>query len=311
MNKLDFEINYETNHFNKFPHDVFSDEEKKLYEEIKKLKKELKDEVIILAHHYQRKWIGDLGDFIGDSFQLSREAASRKEFKKIIFAGVHFMAESADILSDDDQVVYLPNVQAGCPMADMTSIGDLEFAWKELNSMLSHKEKIIPITYMNSSARVKAFCGKHDGIVCTSSNAKKIFKWALNTGDKILFMPDKNLGVNTANSLGIDKDEQLIYDLKKENGGASVKSLKKSKVILWNGYCHVHEFFNLDMVRKIKEKYPKYKLVVHPESNPEVIELADSIGSTKHICDYVEKTSPGDVIVIGTEINSLSFISTV
>jgi len=298
-----FKIDYNTNHFNEFPHDIFTKEEKELYLKIKAKKEELGNDLVILAHHYQSKWITELGDFVGDSFQLSKEAAERKDAKKIIFAGVHFMAESADILSDDSQKVYLPNVKAGCPMADMTTIEDLEFAWKEIADNLDG-EKIIPITYMNSTAAIKAFCGRNGGAVCTSSNADKIFKWAFTQGDKIMFMPDMNLGTNTANKLKIPKDEQIIYDLSKKNGGATKEQLKKAKVISWNGYCHVHKFFNAQMVQNLKDKFgDNYKLVVHPEANPEIIEMADSVGSTKHIVDYIKSSKPGDVIAVGTEIN--------
>jgi len=297
-----FDINYDSNHFNDFPHDIFTNEEKELYLKIKKRKEELGDDLVILAHHYQSKWITELGDFVGDSFQLSKEAAERKDAKKIIFAGVHFMAESADILSDNSQKVYLPNVKAGCPMADMTSMKDLDFAWEELHNNLKG-ETIIPITYMNSTADVKAFCGAHGGAVCTSSNADRIFEWALKKGDKIMFMPDMNLGMNTANRLGIPKTEQIIYDLGLDNGGHSQEAIKKAKVILWNGYCHVHKFFSVEMIKKLKEKFDHYKLVVHPEANPEIVDMADSVGSTKHIVDYVKASNPGDVIVIGTEIN--------
>ena len=297
-----FEINYQNNHFNEFPHDIFTEEEKDLYYKIKKRKEELGDNLVILAHHYQNKWITELGDFIGDSFQLSKEASKMKQAEKIIFAGVHFMAESADILSAENQKVYLPNMKAGCPMAEMTSLKDLEFAWEELHKNLNG-EKIIPITYMNSTAEVKAFCGAHGGAVCTSSNADKIFKWALKEGDKILFMPDMNLGRNTADKLKIPRNEQILYDLGKENGGHRQKDIKNAKVILWNGYCHVHKFFTLDMVKKLKEKYDNYKLIVHPEASPEIVANADGVGSTKYIVDFVKNSFPGDTIIIATEIN--------
>ena len=297
-----FEIDYNTNHFNEFPHDIFTNEEKDLYLKIKKRKEELGDKLVILAHHYQSKWITELGDFVGDSFQLSKEASMMKNAEKIIFAGVHFMAESADILSSDKQKVYLPNIKAGCPMADMTSLQDLEFAWEEIHKNLNG-EKIIPITYMNSTAEVKAFCGAHGGAVCTSSNADKIFEWAFTVGDKVMFMPDKNLGMNTANKLGIPKNEQVLYDLSKENGGHTKEDIKNSKVILWNGYCHVHKFFSVEMVKNLKEKYDDYKLIVHPEASPDIVALADGIGSTKYIVDYVKASKPGDTIIIGTEIN--------
>ncbi|MBN2693824.1 quinolinate synthase NadA [bacterium] len=304
MNRKDFynyEIDFKTNNFNSFPHDIVSENELKLVNEILERKKSLNGDVVILSHHYQSKWIADIGDFVGDSFELSAKI-SKIDAKKIIFAGVHFMAESADILSREDQTIYLPNTLAGCPMADMATIGELENVWSQLTEVLPNK-KIVPITYMNSTAEIKSFCGEHNGAVCTSSNAESVLKWAYSVGDVVLFLPDKNLGRNTATKMGIPQSEQIIYDFNEALGGHSESDIQKAKIILWNGFCHVHTYFAPDMVKSLKESGKKVTLLVHPESNPDVIALADGVGSTKYITEYIEKSELDETIVVGTEIN--------
>lgn len=296
----DFTIDFHAENYNQFPHDQITPEERILLEKIKERKKELGDSVTILAHHYQRRWIVELGDFIGDSFQLSREA-SRQKSEKIIFAGVHFMAESAAILAQNNQKVYLPNHQAGCPMADMATLSEVETVWDTLTEVIS--DTIIPITYMNSSAEIKAFCGKHGGIVCTSSNAKAAFKWAFNRGERVLFIPDQNLGQNSALELGIPANKQVIYDPNKLFGGYSREHLSDAKVIHWKGYCHVHRFFKPEMITDLRAKHPNAIVIVHPECDPDVVAGADLSGSTKLIVEQIEKSKPGDTLIIGTEIN--------
>jgi len=245
MDKKDFynyQIDFKTNNFNNFPHDSTSEEELKLVKEILERKKSLNGEVVILSHHYQSKWIADIGDFVGDSFELSAKI-SKIEAKKIIFAGVHFMAVSADILSRDDQTIFLPNSLAGCPMADMATIGELQNVWSQLLEVIPNK-KIVPITYMNSTAEIKAFCGEHGGSVCTSSNAESVLKWAFSVGDVVLFLPDKNLGRNTATKMGIPQNEQIIYDFNEPLGGHSETDIQKANIVIWNRFCHVHTYFS-------------------------------------------------------------------
>jgi quinolinate synthase len=277
-------------------------ETQELINRIKAKKKEFGKALVILTHHYQRKDIVDLGDFCGDSFALSAKAAKDKNAQYIVFCGVHFMAESAAILAQTHQVVQIPDSDAGCWMADMADSVLLEKAWTEITGIVK-KEKIIPLVYMNSDAHIKAHCGQNNGIICTSSNAPKAFEWAYKRGEKIFFFPDEHLGRNTGNSLGIPKDEMIVWDPAKPLGGNSQESIKKAKVILWKGYCLVHTRFTTDQIIQMKEKYPDAKVVVHPECTEDVVGLADAVGSTSFIVNYVENADKGSVIVIGTEIN--------
>lgn len=301
MDLFNYEIDLKSKDFNKFPHDFITKNDEKLLEQIKIRKEELKDELVILVHHYQSKWITELADFVGDSFELSKHA-SNQNANKIIFAGVHFMAESADILAKDYQTVYLPNLKAGCPMADMATIGEVESVWEQLINFID-EEKLIPVCYMNSTAEIKAFCGKHNGIVCTSSNAMKVFEWAFKRGEKLLFLPDKNLGGNTADKYGIPQSEQLIFNVNEYLGGFTEEQIKSAKVILWNGFCHVHTHFSPEMVEQIKKGNQNVKIIVHPEVNKDIIKVADEVGSTKYIVEYIKNSKPGDTIIVGTEIN--------
>lgn len=277
-----------------------SDDE--LTSRIRKKKEESGERLVILTHHYQRKEVVALGDYVGDSYALSK-IASGLDAEIIAFCGVHFMAEAAEILSKDDQKVYLPNPLAGCPMADMAGITNVMHAWDQLKELLPDM-KIIPIAYMNTAADLKAFCGRNDGLICTSSNATGAFNWGLERGEKIFFYPDEHLGKNTANKLGFAEDEVAVWDFRMRRlGGNSPEKIKMAKVIIWKGYCHVHTTFTPEHVHRMREKFPDVKVVVHPECPEEVVKLADADGSTAFIVKYVEGAEPGAVIAIGTEIN--------
>lgn len=265
-------------------------------------KREYGDRLLILTHHYQRIEIVAFNDFLGDSYTLAKEASRQKNAEHIIFCGVRFMAEAADILTAPNQNVYLANPTAGCPMADMAAMDDVSESWQYIESALG-KDKVIPISYMNSSAELKAFTGKNGGLICTSSNAAGAFDYCLNRGKKPFFFPDQHLGRNTANSKGIAKDQIVMYDHKMENGGLSVADIRRARVILWSGYCHVHTNFTPEHIRKIRREYPEAKIVVHPECIEDVANMADSVGSTAHIVKFVEQAPAGSIIAIGTEIN--------
>ena len=277
-------------------------DEKYFIEQIQAIKEALGEELIILTHHYQRKEIVDVGDYRGDSFGLSKTAAEDKAARFIVFCGVHFMAESAEILSQPHQTVQIPDQGAGCPMADMADIHNVERAWEDVAS-ITGEDAIMPIAYMNSDALIKAFCGRHGGTVCTSSNALAAFGWGFGRREKIFFFPDKHLGYNTGNQMGIQPDEMIVWNPNKPLGGNAQESIKKAKVILWDGHCHVHTRFRVEHVMKMRKEYPEARIVVHPECTREVVELADAVGSTSFIVKYVENAPAGATVVIGTEIN--------
>ena len=283
-------------------------DEKYFIEQIQAIKEALGEELIILTHHYQRKEIVDVGDYRGDSFGLSKTAAEDKAARFIVFCGVHFMAESADILSQPHQTVQIPDQDAGCPMADMADIHNVERTWKDVAS-ITGEDAIMPIAYMNSDARIKAFCGRHGGAVCTSSNALAAFGWGFGRREKIFFFPDKHLGCNTGNQMGIQPDEMIVWDPEKPLGGNTKENIKKAKVILWDGYCNVHTRFRVDHVLKMRKEYPEARIVVHPECTREVVELADEAGSTSFIVKYVENAPPDTTIIVGTEINLINRLS--
>ncbi|MBD3218902.1 MAG: quinolinate synthase NadA [candidate division Zixibacteria bacterium] len=288
--------------FNPIPANYRKMSDDELTERINQKKRELGEKLVILTHHYQRRKIVALGDYKGDSYALSKIAAGL-DAEIIAFCGVHFMAEAAEILSSDDQTVYLPNPLAGCPMADMAAIANVMYAWDQLKELVPDS-KIIPIAYMNTAADLKAFCGKHDGLVCTSSNAPGAFEWGFERGDKIFFYPDEHLGRNTANKLGIARDQIAVWDFRKRKlGGNSPDKIKNAKVIIWKGYCHVHTTFTPDHVRMMRERFPDVRIVVHPECPEQVVELADANGSTAFIVKYVDEAPSGSTIAIGTEIN--------
>ena len=266
------------------------------------IKEALGEKLIILTHHYQRKEIVDLGDYRGDSFGLSQKAAADEVAEFIVFCGVHFMAESAEILSQPHQTVQLPDIEAGCWMADMADMIIVERAWEEATAITGDKS-IVPIVYMNADAEIKAFCGRNGGLVCTSSNAPAAFKWGFEQRDKLFFFPDQHLGRNTANQMGFRADEMIVWQPSKPLGGNTEAEIKSAKVILWDGYCLVHTRFQIDHVKKMRQTHPDAQIVVHPECTQEVVQLADAVGSTSFIVKFVENASPGTTIIIGTEVN--------
>jgi quinolinate synthase len=277
-------------------------DDKKIIDGIQAIKDHLGKELLILTHHYQRKEIVALGDYQGDSFGLSQKAAEDKDARYIIFCGVHFMAESAEILSKAHQTVQIPETEAGCWMADMADNDAVVKAWTELTSVAG-PESIMPIVYMNSDADLKAFCGIKGGTVCTSSNAPDAFNWAFSQREKVFFFPDQHLGRNTGNRLGISPNEMIVWNPKKPLGGNTPADIKRAKVILWDGYCLVHTRFQVEHVRQMRKEFPEAKIVVHPECTQEVVALADAVGSTSFIVKYVKQAPPDTTIIIGTEIN--------
>jgi quinolinate synthase len=259
----------------------------------------------ILTHHYQRVEVVEQGDHLGDSYGLSKIAARQKEAEVIVFCGVHFMAESADILTSDHQTVYLPNPLAGCPMADMAEMADVMAAWEDLKAF-GAEERIMPVSYMNTAAGLKAFTGRYGGLICTSSNAHKALQYGFERREKVFFFPDENLGLNTGHRLGLKPDEMVIWDFSREMGGLTAEQIEKAKLILWKGHCHVHTNFTVEHVHEMRERYPDIKIVVHPECKPEVVALADGSGSTSFIVKYCEEAPAGSTIAIGTEINLIN-----
>jgi len=260
---------------------------------------ELGDDVVILGHNYQRREIVEHADFVGDSYQLSKEAANA-DADYVIFGGVTFMAESADIITDDSQSVILPSMEASCPMAGMAEALQVDAAWAEITGA-APDEEIIPITYMNSYADLKAFCAEQGGLVCTSSNAHKAFEYAFEKGDKVLFLPDKHLGENTAHRLGME-DEIAEWD-PWDPEGKEAEEVVENDIVLWDGYCQVHERFSESHIEDLRDRRPDANVVVHPECRREVVEAADVVGSTSTICETVENAEPGDAWAIGTEIH--------
>ena len=268
--------------------------------ELKQLKKELKEKVIILGHHYQQNDVISFADFTGDSLALAKEA-SNTDKPYIVFCGVHFMAETADMLTKPSQQVILPDLNAGCSMADMANNEDIEKAWSYFKQATD--EKIIPITYINCDAKLKEFVGREDGAICTSSNAEEIIKWAFDRGDKLLFFPDQHLGRNTCSKMGISLDEMIVYNPNMQNGGVTAKQVKKAKVILWHGYCSVHQGFTVEQITKLKKESPETNVIVHPECSYDVFNAADDAGSTSYIIEKIEKAPAGASFAVGTEIN--------
>ena len=275
-----------------------------LYPRIRAAKEKLGKRAVILGHHYQREDIIQFADFKGDSFMLSQNAARQKNADYIVFCGVHFMAETADILSGPRQQVVLPNINAGCSMADMAPTEDALDAWDELSEVVG--SGLIPVTYMNSTAAIKAMCGRNGGIVCTSSNAAAVFRWAFERGEKVLFLPDQHLGRNTGVKVGVPLDEMAVWNPFKTLGGLSRSQIQKARVILWQGHCAVHTRFTVAQIAEVRRRYPNVKVVVHPECTREVVEAADMDGSTEFIVRTVTQAPPGSVIAIGTEINLVS-----
>ncbi len=264
-------------------------------------KAELGSRAFVLGHHYQRDEVIQFADFQGDSYKLSQQAASRTEADYTLFCGVHFMAESADILGAPHQKVILPNLEAGCSMADMAKPEDVEVAWSALARL--GIEGVVPITYMNSAAALKAFCGRNGGIVCTSSNAARVYDWALARGERIFFFPDEHLGRNTAVRKGIGLDEMVVWDPFQPLGGNTPEALRDARVILWKGYCSVHARFSTEQIAHAREAHPDVNVIVHPECRLEVVQAADLDGSTEFIIDTIRDAPAGTTWAVGTEIN--------
>ncbi|MFH1874540.1 MAG: quinolinate synthase NadA [Pseudomonadota bacterium] len=276
-----------------------------LKKRIQQTRDKLRKKLFILAHYYQSDEMVDFSDAQGDSFALASQGAQNKEAQYIVFCGVRFMAEASATLARKGQRVFMPDTDAGCPLADCADIDQVEQAWQALQEV-GVAQDVIPITYMNSSSELKAFCGKNGGLVCTSSNAPKAFDWALKQKPKIFFFPDEHLGRNTANAKNIAKSETVVWDPLKEQGGLSRNDLQSAKVILWKGFCHVHTFFNLEHIKQMREKYPGCKIAVHPECPQEVVQAADGNGSTAYLKKFVEEDNSGKTLVIGTEINMVA-----
>ena len=259
--------------------------------------------LVILGHHYQRDEVIKFADFTGDSFKLSQLAAAQTSAEYVLFCGVHFMAESADILTPETVRVMLPNIAAGCSMADMADPDDVYAAWDEISEALDGAATVIPVTYMNSTASLKSFVGERNGIVCTSSNAGKTFAWAFERGDKILFFPDQHLGRNTGYQMGIPLDEMALWNWRMPHGGLTPEQIRKAKVILWQGHCSTHQRFSVEQIEKARREHPGVKVIVHPETRWEVVQAADAWGSTEVIIKAVTEAPAGSVWAVGTEIN--------
>jgi quinolinate synthase len=270
-------------------------------ERIRAARAHLGSTTILLGHHYQRDEVIRFADFTGDSYKLSRIAAET-DAKYIVFCGVHFMAESADVLGSSDQQVILPDLNAGCSMADMAEISQVEACWEAL-SRLGLADEFLPLTYMNSTAAIKAFCGEHGGLVCTSSNARAAFEWAFARRKRILFLPDQHLGRNTGYAMGIPLDEMAVWDPWGLQGGQTRQSLDASRILLWKGHCAVHQRFLPGHVDKVRAKYPGIKVIVHPECRWEVCRKADALGSTERLIALVEQAPEGQMFAVGTEIH--------
>ena len=266
-------------------------------------REKLGKDVVLLGHHYQRDEVIRFADFTGDSYKLSKVAAET-DAKYMLFCGVHFMAETADVLARPWQQVILPDLNAGCSMADMAEIGQVEDCWDSLERAgLTADDGLIPLTYMNSAAAIKAFCGERGGLVCTSSNARGAFEWAFARAGKILFLPDQHLGRNTASAMGIPLSEMVVWDPYQINGGLSPDRLKAAKVILWKGHCSVHQRFLPEHVDRVRRDEPGMQVIVHPECRWEVCQKADDVGSTEHIIQAIERAPEGSSFAVGTEIH--------
>ncbi|WP_406460629.1 quinolinate synthase NadA [Streptomyces sp. NBC_01622] len=285
------------------PGDLPSPSDPDLVERARAAKEKLGDKVFVLGHHYQRDEVIQFADVTGDSFKLARDAAARPEAEYIVFCGVHFMAESADILTGDDQKVVLPDLAAGCSMADMATAEQVAECWDALTEA-GIAERVVPVSYMNSSADIKAFTGKHGGTICTSSNAQRALEWAFEQGEQVLFLPDQHLGRNTAvRDLGMSLDDCVVYNPHKPNGGLTVEQLRAAKMILWRGHCSVHGRFSLESVEDVRARIPGVNVLVHPECKNEVVAAADYVGSTEYIIKALEAAPAGSKWAIGTELN--------
>jgi quinolinate synthase len=272
-----------------------------LDERIWKAKKQLDKDLIIMGHHYQRDDVIKFADFRGDSLKLARIGAEQNEAKYIVFCGVHFMAETADTLSDEEQIVILPDLRAGCSMADMADIEEVEEAWEILKEQFG--DTIIPVTYVNSTAAIKAFVGKRGGTTCTSSNARQVLTWAFSQKKRILFLPDQHLGRNTAYGMGIPLEQMVVWNPIEAKFEEVKGDMNEVRIILWKGHCSVHQKFTPEQVRRVRDRDPEMKVIVHPECSFEVVQLADDAGSTDYIIKTIQAAPSGSKWAIGTEVN--------
>ena len=285
------------------PGDLPAASDPDLVERARRAKAALGDRVFVLGHHYQRDEVIQFADVTGDSFKLARDAAARPDAEYVVFCGVHFMAESADILTGPSQQVVLPDLAAGCSMADMARLAQVEDAWARLQEA-GVAETTVPITYMNSSADIKAFCGRNGGAVCTSSNAERALRWAFEQGEKVLFLPDQHLGRNTAVlELGLSLDDCVVIDPHRPGFGVTDEELRAATMLLWRGHCSVHGRFTAESVREVRERVPGINVLVHPECRHEVVLGADRVGSTEYIIRTLEAAPPGSAWAVGTELN--------
>lgn len=275
-----------------------------LRQRIAALKKKLGRDLCILGHYYQRSEVAEFADHEGDSFALAKAGAGA-DARWIVFCGVHFMAEASVVLARGGQRIFLPDLDAGCPMADMANISEVEDAWSAFESEGVAKD-FLPVVYMNSTAELKAFCGRKGGTVCTSSSAARAFDWAFRQGKKIFFFPDENLGRNTAHAFGVSENEIALWNPFEEPGKIELEKINKAHVVVWKGYCHVHTFFTPRHIEEARKKYPDCKVVVHPECDPKVVALSDGNGSTAFLKKIAEDAPPNSTVVIGTEINMVS-----
>ena len=280
-----------------------------LAERIRAAKAALGDRVAVMGHFYQRDEVVQYADFVGDSFQLANAAKARPEAETIVFCGVHFMAETADIVSRPEQSVILPNLAAGCSMADMADLDSVQDCWEALEELYGSgpdadgRVPVIPVTYMNSSAALKAFCGEHGGIVCTSSNAATVLEWAFQRGQRVLFFPDQHLGRNTAKAMGVPLERMPLWNPRKPLGGNSEAVLDDAQVILWHGFCSVHKRFTVGQIEHARAEFPGVRVIVHPECPMDVVDAADEYGSTDYIVKAIQAAPAGSTFAIGTEIN--------
>ena len=261
----------------------------------------LGEQLLILGHHYQRDEVIAFADHTGDSFKLAQQASVQRDAEFIVFCGVHFMAESADVLSGPGQHVILPDLAAGCSMADMAAPDQLEMCWEELQKMGA--TRVVPVTYINSAASIKAFCGEHGGVVCTSSNADATLRWAWERGEQILFLPDQHLGRNTAYKMGVPLDQMVVWDPDTAFGDVNPVALQRARMILWKGHCSVHTRFGVKQVEMVRRQYPGVRVIVHPECTWDVVQAADDSGSTEHIIKQINDSPEGSVWAVGTEIH--------
>lgn len=293
------------------PQDYRDASDDELDARIRAAKQTLGERVVVLGHFYQREEVVRHADYVGDSFQLANAAKERPEAEAIVFCGVHFMAETADLLSRPDQAVILPNLAAGCSMADMADIDQVEECWEQLEEVLGDLETpdaeglvpVIPVTYMNSSAAIKGFVGRHGGIVCTSSNARTVLEWAFARGRRVLFFPDQHLGRNTAKAMGVPLEQMPMWNPRKALGGSTAEQLANSRVILWHGFCSVHRRFTVDQIDKARAEHPGVRVIVHPECPMDVVDAADEAGSTDIIRKAIAAATEPTTFAIGTEIN--------